>query len=67
MRLWIGTVISAVNRNVLFPSVYVLSLFFATATTIVLITKLLASQVSNASQNADNYNSHEKLFHLYLP
>jgi len=43
---------------------YVLSLFFATAT--VLIAKLFISKVSNASKNADNYNSHEKLFHLYL-
>jgi hypothetical protein len=44
----------------------VLSLFFATAATIVLIAKLLTSKVSNSGQNTDNYNSHEKLFHLYL-
>jgi hypothetical protein len=43
-----------------------LSLFFATATTVVLIAKLLTSKVSNGGQNADNYYSHEKLFHLYL-
>jgi hypothetical protein len=47
-------------------TIYVLCLFLATATTIVLITELLTNKVSNASQNAENYNSHEKLFHLYL-
>ena len=43
-----------------------LSLFLATTTTIVFIAKLLTSKVPNGSQNADNYYSHEKLFHLYL-
>ena len=47
-------------------TIYVLSLFFATATTIVLIAKLLTNKVSNTSQNAHNYNSYEKLFHLSL-
>jgi hypothetical protein len=45
---------------------YVLSLFFGTATAIVLIAKLLTSKVSNTSQNGENYNSDEKLLHLYL-
>ena len=47
-------------------TIYVLSLFFATATAIVLIAELLTNQVSNASQNAEDYNAHEKLFHLCL-
>ena len=45
---------------------HVLCLSFATATAIVLIAELLTNQVPGAGKNAENYNSHEKLFHLYL-
>ncbi len=65
MRM-VGTDIVSLKIRKSTYTIYVLSLFFATTTTIVLIAKLLTKKVSKANQSADNYNSHDKLFHLYL-